>query len=77
MEEIVVRKTSLKSQSAWIMLAKIISFGLSILFPLLIVRILGKDQVGIYRQVFQVITDAIVILPFGFGMSAYYFLARN
>ena len=77
MEEIVERKTSLKTQSAWIMLAKIISFGLSILFPLLIVRILGKDQVGIYRQVFQVITDAIVILPFGFGMSAYYFLARN
>ncbi|MBK7931923.1 MAG: oligosaccharide flippase family protein [Acidobacteria bacterium] len=68
---------SLRSQSAWLLAAKVIGFGFSFVLPLLIVRYLAKDAVGTYREAFQVIANAIVILPLGFSMSAYYFLARE
>ncbi len=70
-------KQSLKEQSAWLLVAKIIGFGFSFVLPLLIVRYLVQDEVGHYREAFQVIANAIVILPLGFSMSAYYFLARE
>lgn len=47
------------------------------MLPLLIVRYLTQDEVGHYREAFQVIMNAVVILPLGFSMSAYYFLARE
>ena len=59
------------------MAAKIIAFAFSFVLPLLIVRSLSQDAVGNYRQAFQVITNAVIILPLGFSMSAYYFLARE
>ena len=58
-------------------MAKIIGFALSFFLPLLIVRYLSKDAVGIYRESFLIITNAVIILPLGFSMSAYYFLARE
>ncbi len=68
---------SLKSQSAWLLTAKVIGFALSFVLPLMIVRYLTQDSVGHYREAFQVITNAIVLLPLGFSMSAYYYLARE
>jgi O-antigen/teichoic acid export membrane protein len=38
---------------------------------------MSQDEVGHYRESFQVITNAVMILPLGFSMSAYYFLARE
>lgn len=70
-------KQSLKSQSAWLLVAKIIGFGFSFALPLLIVRYMAQEEVGHYREAFQIITNAIVILPLGFSMSAYYYLARE
>ncbi len=71
------KKQSLKEQSAWLLIAKVIGFGFSFALPLLIVRYLSQEQVGHYREAFQVITNAVIILPLGFSMSAYYFLARE
>jgi O-antigen/teichoic acid export membrane protein len=68
---------SLREQSAWLLAAKVIGFALSFCLPLLIVRYLTQDDVGLYRESFQVITNAVIILPLGFSMSAYYFLARE
>lgn len=68
---------SLKVQSAWLLFARTVGFALTFLFPLLIVRYLSQTQVGIYRQSFQVIINSIIILPVGFSMSAFYFLARG
>lgn len=68
---------SLREQSAWLLVAKIIGFGFSFFLPLLIVRYLAQESVGLYRESFQVITNAVIILPLGFSMSAYYFLARE
>ncbi len=68
---------SLREQSAWLLIAKIIGFGFSFMLPLVVVRYLPIDAVGHYRESFQVLTNAVVILPFGISMSAYYFLARE
>ena len=59
------------------MAAKVVAFAFSFVLPLLIVRALTQEAVGHYREAFQVITNAVVILPLGFSMSAYYFLARE
>lgn len=72
-----VKKQSLKSQSAWLLAAKIIGFAFSFMLPLMIVRFLDQESVGHYREAFQIITNAIVLLPLGFSMSAYYFLGRD
>jgi len=68
---------TLKQQSAWLLVAKIIGFSFSFVLPLLIVRYLTQEAVGHYREAFQVIMNAVVILPLGFSMSSYYFLARE
>ena len=57
--------------------AKIVGFGFSFVLPLLVVRYLTQDAVGHYREAFQLMTNAVIILPLGFSMSAYYFLARE
>ncbi|MDQ2747001.1 MAG: oligosaccharide flippase family protein [Acidobacteriota bacterium] len=69
--------TSLKSQSAWLLFAKVVGFAISFLLPLLVVRYFSQEQVGVYRQVFLVITTANAIIPLGFGASAFYFLSRE
>lgn len=68
---------SLREQSAWLLFAKIAGFALSFALPLVIVRYLTQEEVGLYRETFLVITNAVIILPLGFSMSAYYFLARE
>ncbi len=77
MTEQATKTPSLKTQSAWLLFAKVVGFGFTALLPLLIVRFLTQEQVGVYRQVFLVIINANAILTLGFGMSAYYFLARE
>lgn len=52
-------------------------FVFSFLLPVLVVRYLTKDEVGTYRQAFQVISTLVAVIPLGLGMSAYYFLARE
>jgi O-antigen/teichoic acid export membrane protein len=76
-EEKTEKPTSLKSQSAWLLSAKIVGFAISFTLPLLVVRFFTQEQVGIYRQVFLVITTANAILPLGFGASSFYFLSRE
>jgi O-antigen/teichoic acid export membrane protein len=57
--------------------AKAVGFVFSFLLPLLVVRFLTQEKVGVYRQVFQVIATSAAILPLGVAISAYYFLARE
>src|ERR1051325_10121430 len=71
------KPASLREQSAWLLTAKVVGFAFSFVLPLLIVRYLDQEQVGNYRQAFLIITNAVIILPLGFSMSAYYFLARE
>lgn len=73
-----VRKSSsLTNQSAWILFAKVAGFALNTALPLLVVRYLSQESVGVYRQAFLVASNAVLVLPLGFSMSAYYFLNRE
>ena len=77
MDESKKENSSLTKQSAWILFAKVIGFGLNTLLPLLVVRYLTQEIVGVYRQAFMVASNAVLVLPLGFSMSAYYFLNRE
>ena len=77
MDETTRKKDSLTSQGAWIMFAKVIGFVLSFFLPLITVRFLDQEKVGLYRQSFQVVANMVAILPLGISMSAYYFLSRE
>jgi O-antigen/teichoic acid export membrane protein len=68
---------SLTTQAVWLMVAKTMSFGLAIALPLLLVRRLTQEDLGLYKQAFFVVTTAMNVLPLGFGMSAFYFLPRE
>jgi O-antigen/teichoic acid export membrane protein len=59
------------------MVAKTMSFALGIALPLLLVRRLTQEDLGLYKQAFFVVTTAMNVLPLGFGMSAFYFLPRE
>jgi O-antigen/teichoic acid export membrane protein len=76
-EDLEENKTSLTSQSAWLLFAKTIGFALSFVLPVMVFRTLSKAEIGIYNQVFLVIVTVSGILPFGVSMSAYYFLSRE
>lgn len=77
MEETSKKTGSLTNQSAWILFAKIAGFALNTILPLLVVRYLTQENVGVYRQAFLVAANAVLVLPLGFSMSAYYFLNRE
>jgi O-antigen/teichoic acid export membrane protein len=68
---------SLTSQAVWLMMAKTVSFAFAIALPLLLVRRLSQQELGLYKQAFFVVTTAMNLLPLGFAMSAFYFLPRE
>lgn len=68
---------SLKVQSVTLLIAKSLGLSFNIILPLLIVRAMDPGEVGIYRQVFLLVTNAAAILPLGFSLSAFYFLDRK
>jgi len=68
---------SLTSQAVWLMMAKTVSFAFAIALPLLLVRRLSQQNLGLYKQAFFVVTTAMNLLPLGFAMSAFYFLPRE
>ncbi|MEO5819152.1 MAG: oligosaccharide flippase family protein [Vicinamibacteraceae bacterium] len=68
---------SLTSQAVWLMAAKTISFAFAVALPLLLVRRLSQQDLGLYKQAFFVVITGMNLLPVGFAMSAFYFLPRE
>lgn len=68
---------SLTANVSWLMLAKTLAFAFNVALPLVLVRRLDQTQFGVYKQLFLIIGTAMIVLPLGFGMSAYYFLPRE
>jgi O-antigen/teichoic acid export membrane protein len=71
------KEISLTARAAWFMFARTLAFAFSFALPLLLVRRLSQHEFGLYKQVFLVVTTIMTTLPFGFGMSAFYFLPRE
>ncbi len=57
--------------------AKTIAFTFSFALPLVLVRRLSLAEFGLYKQAFLAVGSAIMVLPIGFHMSAYYYLPRE
>jgi len=70
-------RTSLTANTIWFMGARAIAFAFNLAVPLILVRRLNQHEFGLYKQVFLIVGTAVVTLPMGFGMSAYYFLPRE
>jgi O-antigen/teichoic acid export membrane protein len=67
---------SLAADATFLLLAKLVAFGVTFVLPMLLVRQLSQEDFGVYRQLFLLVNTAILLLPFGFVMSAFYFLPR-
>lgn len=67
---------SLMAGASWLLVAKTISFAITIALPLLLVRRLTQTEVGYYKQLFQILQSAVTLLPFGMNMSLFYFIPR-
>jgi O-antigen/teichoic acid export membrane protein len=57
-------------------MARTAAFAMTLVLPILMVRLFDQDQFGTYRLALVVTNTAVVILGFGVGMSAFYFLPR-
>jgi O-antigen/teichoic acid export membrane protein len=68
---------SLTSHVSWLLVAKTLSFVFILALPIVLVRRLSQVEYGYYKQLFLLLNTALVVLPLGFGMSAYYFLPRE
>jgi len=77
MQEIQKKEHSLTVRTIWFMCARMLAFTFNFALPLLLVRRLSQHEFGIYKQVFLLVGTAVITLPVGFGMSAYYFLPRE
>src|SRR5262245_7813844 len=61
---------------AWLTMANVTAFVLSILAPLLLVRLLSQNEFGVYKQVFQILMSTISVLNLQVASTAYYFMPR-
>src|SRR6266849_722175 len=78
MSEVVQKQVgSLSSRAFWLTAAKSLSFAISLVLPLLLVRRLSQFEFGVYKQVFLLVDSAVMILPLGFYLTAFYFLPRE
>lgn len=68
---------SLTTHAVWLLVAKTVGFALAVALPVVLVRGMTQEEFGLYKQVFFIVGTAINVLPFGFGMSAFYFLPRE
>jgi len=67
------KEPSLKKQGKYLFIGKVLSFILRLFVPIVLVRILSKEDYGIYRQ-FNLITLTFTpILAMGLGSSLFYF----
>lgn len=71
------QRSSLTFQALWLMVAKTLAFVFAFALPVLLTRTLSQNEYGLFKQVFLIITTATALLPFGFSLSAYYYLPRE
>src|SRR4051812_15987398 len=68
---------SLTRQALWMLFARVSGVAISLALPLVLVRIFEPSGIGLYRQIFLLVTTAVNVLPLGFQMSAFYYLPRD
>jgi lipopolysaccharide exporter len=69
-------KPGLAVQAFWLLIAKTTAFVLTLVMPIIMVRLFDPQQFGRYRLALVVSTTALSVLAFSVGTSAFYFLPR-
>jgi O-antigen/teichoic acid export membrane protein len=69
-------KPRLAVQAIWLLFARTIGFIVAMAMPLVVARVLDKQEFGTYRLALVAATTASTMLPFSVGLSAFYFLPR-
>ena len=64
-------------QAVWMATAKGIALVLALALPLILVRWLEPEQLGLYRQAFQILTTSLSLLGLQVAASAFYFTPRE
>ena len=70
------KQDSLTKQSLLLSAGRTIAFGLNIFVPVLLVRIFGKSEYGLYKQLLLIFSTLFSIGELGISQSLYYFLPR-
>jgi O-antigen/teichoic acid export membrane protein len=70
-------KNTLTFRAALLAAAKIVGFAITIPLPLVLVRTPTQHDFGLYKQVFQILGDALTLLGLHVSVSAYYFMPRH
>ena len=65
------------SQSVYLFVAKIIGYGIRILLPIFLVRILTKADFGLYNQFFLIEVMFQTVFQMGVNQSQYFFIPRD
>jgi len=60
-----------------ILFGRSVAFAIGVALPILLARRLTPSSLGLYKQVFLVVTTALNVVPLSFGMNVYYFLPRE
>lgn len=68
---------SFSKQAMILVLARAISFLVTMGIPLILVRFLTQSEFGAYKQTILLYTTAITLLPWGMAQSLYYFIPQN
>lgn len=68
---------SFSKQAMTLVLARGISFLVTMTIPLILVRYLTQTEFGSYKQTILLYTTAISLLPWGMAQSLYYFIPQN
>lgn len=68
---------SFTGQAIWMVTAKGIAFALALALPLILTRLFHPEQMGLYRQAFQILTTSLSLLGLQVAATTYYFTPRE
>lgn len=68
---------SFAGQAIWMIAAKGGALVLALALPLILVRLFPPEQMGLYRQAFQILTTALSLLGLQVAATTYYFTPRE
>lgn len=70
-------KKSMSEQAVTLIIARGISFAITLVIPLMLVRLLSKAEFGAYRQGVLLFLTAYLLMPWGMSQSLYYFIPKD
>ena len=65
------------SSSLYLFVSKVVGFGIRIILPVFLVRVLPKEQIGIYSQFFLLELLIKTIFQMGINQSLFFFIPRD